>query len=140
MNLLIDIHTHLDHPLLINKIDEIIQSAKNAGLKHIITNGINPETNRICSELSKKYDIVKCAMGLYPRSALKREIELRQKEFDEFLDRLQEKNLDQVRASIARREKRKLEILSLGKSTRRIDRELYELRSKEYELKQEGKD
>lgn len=75
MNLLIDIHTHLDHRLLINKIEEIIERAKNAGLKHIVTNGINPETNRICLELSEKYDIVKCAMGLYPRSALKKEME-----------------------------------------------------------------
>ncbi|MDP3765817.1 MAG: TatD family hydrolase [Nanoarchaeota archaeon] len=75
MNLLADIHTHLDHPLLINRIDEIIYRAKNAGLKRIITNGINPETNRISLELSKKYDIVKCAMGLYPRSALKKETE-----------------------------------------------------------------
>lgn len=75
MELLIDVHTHLDHPLLISKIDEIIYRAKNAGLKHIVANGINPETNRICRELSKKYDIVKCAMGLYPRSALRKEME-----------------------------------------------------------------
>ena len=75
MNLLIDIHTHLDHPILINKIDEIVNRAKNAGLKHIITNGINPDTNRKCLELSKKYDIIRCAMGIYPRSALKKEIE-----------------------------------------------------------------
>ena len=75
MNLLIDVHSHLDHPLLLNRIDEIITRAKNVGLKHIITNGINPETNRICLELSKKYTIVKCAMGLYPRSALKKEVE-----------------------------------------------------------------
>ncbi|MBI2650580.1 TatD family hydrolase [Candidatus Woesearchaeota archaeon] len=75
MNLFVDVHAHLDHPLLINKIDEIIIRAKNAGLRHIITNGINPETNRKCLELSKKYDIVECAMGLYPRSALKKETE-----------------------------------------------------------------
>ncbi|MBI2652389.1 TatD family hydrolase [Candidatus Woesearchaeota archaeon] len=75
MNLLIDVHAHLDHPLLINKIDEIVRKAKNIGVKHIITNGINPETNRICLELSKRFDIVKCAMGLYPRNALKKEIE-----------------------------------------------------------------
>jgi len=75
MNLLIDIHSHLDHPILINKIDEIVNRAKNAGLKHIITNGINPETNRKCLELSKKYDIIKCGMGIYPRNALKKEIE-----------------------------------------------------------------
>ena len=75
MDLLIDAHSHLDHPLLIDKIDDIIKRAKAAGLKHIITNGINPETNRKCLELSKKYDIVECAMGLYPRDALKKEIE-----------------------------------------------------------------
>ena len=75
MNLLIDAHSHLDHQLLINKIEDIIKRAKNAGLKHIITNGINPETNRICLELSKKYGIVECGMGIYPRDALKNEIE-----------------------------------------------------------------
>lgn len=75
MNLLIDAHSHLDHPLLINKMDEIVKRAKNAGLKHVITNGINPETNRICLELSRKYDIVECGMGIYPRDALKKETE-----------------------------------------------------------------
>mgnify|MGYP001560858883 CR=1 FL=1 len=75
MNLLVDVHSHLDHHLLAGKIDEIIQRAKNAGLSHVVTNGINPETNRICLELSKKYDIVECAMGLYPRDALKKERE-----------------------------------------------------------------
>src|SRR3989344_1438282 len=75
MDLLIDAHSHLDHHLLISKIDEVIRRAKNIGLKHIITNGINPETNRICLELSKKYDIVECGMGLYPRDALKKDIE-----------------------------------------------------------------
>lgn len=75
MSLLIDVHSHLDHSLLISKIDEIVQRAKNAGLKHIITNGINPETNRICLELSKKYDIIECGMGVYPRDALKKEAE-----------------------------------------------------------------
>jgi len=87
MSLLVDVHTHLDHSLLINKLDEIIRRAKNIGLKHIITNGINPETNRICLELSKKYGIVECGMGVYPRDALKKEVEtgeaqLKVEEFD----------------------------------------------------------
>ncbi len=87
MSLLIDIHSHLDHSLIISKIDEIVQRAKDAGLKHIITNGINPETNRICLELSKKYDIIECGMGVYPRDALKKEVEtgeaqLEVKDFD----------------------------------------------------------
>ena len=75
MSLLIDVHSHLDHGILINNIDEIIQRAKNAGLRHIIANGINPQTNRKCLELSKKYEIIKCGMGIYPRSALKKEAE-----------------------------------------------------------------
>lgn len=87
MELLVDVHSHLDHALLINKIDEVIGRAKAAGVRHIVTNGINPETNRKCLELSKKYPIIKCAMGLYPRDALKKEIEngdypLNKAEFD----------------------------------------------------------
>ncbi len=73
--MLIDIHSHLDHPLLKDRIDEIIKNAKSAGVKHIITNGIEPSTNRICLELSKKYDIVECGMGVYPRNLLKKEAE-----------------------------------------------------------------
>ncbi len=73
--MLIDVHSHLDHSLIISRIDEIIQRAKLIGLKHIVTNGINPETNRMSLELSKKCPIVKCAMGLYPRNTLKKEVE-----------------------------------------------------------------
>jgi len=73
--MLIDLHSHLDHPLIYEKLDSVIENAKKAGLKHIITNGINPETNRKCLEISEKYDIVECAMGIYPRNALKREVE-----------------------------------------------------------------
>ena len=73
--MLIDVHSHLDHPLIKDRLDEAIKNAKKSGLKHIITNGIDPNTNRICLELSKKYDIVECGMGIYPRSSLKREAE-----------------------------------------------------------------
>ena len=75
MKLLIDAHSHLDHPLLISKIDEIIHRARDAGLKHIITNGINPETNRKTLEIAKKYDIVKAALGIYPIHLLRKDIE-----------------------------------------------------------------
>ncbi len=73
-SLFIDIHAHLDHPL-IKDIDGLIARAKAAGVRHVITNGVDPSTNRISLELSKKYDIVECALGLYPRDALKREVE-----------------------------------------------------------------
>ena len=74
MNLMIDAHSHLDHHLILENIEKVVERAKNAGLKHIVTNGINPETNRKCLELSQKYPMIKCAMGLYPKSALKNEI------------------------------------------------------------------
>ena len=71
--MLIDVHSHLDHPLIFKRVEELIKNAEKAGVKHIITNGIEPNTNRICLELSKKYKIVECAMGIYPRSSLKKE-------------------------------------------------------------------
>lgn len=74
MELLIDIHCHLDH-VRFNDLDKVIENAKKAGVKVILTNGINPETNRKSLELAKKYDIVKAAMGIYPIHQLKKEIE-----------------------------------------------------------------
>lgn len=68
--MLIDVHTHLDHELFNDDLDEVIQRAKDNGVKIIINNGIDPRTNRISLELSKKYDIMKCAMGIYPIDAL----------------------------------------------------------------------
>ena len=72
--LYIDIHSHLDHPL-IKDIDGLIARARAAGVRHIVTNGVDPSTNRLSLELAKKYDIVECGLGLYPRDALKREVE-----------------------------------------------------------------
>ena len=73
--MIIDIHSHLDHPLLNGRIDEIIKNAMSSNVRHIITNGIDPATNRLCLGLSERYDIVKCGMGAYPRDLLKREAE-----------------------------------------------------------------
>jgi len=63
--LLVDVHAHLDH-CKFNDLDLVIERARKADVKAIINNGINTEKNRISLELSKKYDIVKAALGLYP--------------------------------------------------------------------------
>ncbi len=68
--MLIDIHSHLDHPLIYKQIDKVISESKKNNVKVIITSGINKSSNRIALELSKKYDIVKCSLGLYPIDAL----------------------------------------------------------------------
>ncbi|MBI2140575.1 TatD family hydrolase [Candidatus Woesearchaeota archaeon] len=73
--LLIDIHCHLDHFSFNPDRDAVIERAKEAGVKIILTNGINPETNRISLELSKKYPLVRAAMGIYPIHALQKDIQ-----------------------------------------------------------------
>lgn len=86
MTLIVDVHAHLDHSDFSKDLDQVIARAKAAGVKAIITNGINPETNRKTLELAEKYDIVKAALGLYPGDVLRKDIEegypLKDEEFD----------------------------------------------------------
>src|SRR3989338_11164413 len=67
--MLLDIHCHLDH-LYFNDLDSVIERAKKAGLKLILTNGVDHKTNEIALKLAKKYDIVKAALGIYPLFAI----------------------------------------------------------------------
>jgi len=73
--MLIDIHSHLDHCYFKDDIDKVIDNAKKADVKVILTAGINPETNRKALAIAKKYDIVKACLGIYPIQTLKKEIE-----------------------------------------------------------------
>ncbi len=72
---LVDIHVHLDHEQYKKDLDEVIDRAKKAGVKHIITSGVNSVTNRTILEIASKYDIVHPSFGLYPIDALAKEIE-----------------------------------------------------------------
>ena len=73
--LLVDVHSHLDNERFSKDIDEVIQRAKEAGVKAIITSGVNVTTNRKILELAEKYDIVHPSFGLYPIDALAKELE-----------------------------------------------------------------
>ena len=75
MAMIVDVHAHLDHASFDMDRDEVIKRAVDAGVKAINTNGLNPETNRKTLELSRKYDIVKAAIGIYPPDALRKEVE-----------------------------------------------------------------
>jgi len=66
----VDVHAHLEYDDRID-IKLAITSAKNVGVVSIINNGTTIAGNRKSLELAKKYDIVKCALGLYPIDALK---------------------------------------------------------------------
>ena len=75
MELLIDIHSHLDHCFFNDDREKVVDNAEKTGVKIAVTSGINPETNRKSLELQKKFEIVKCSLGIYPISSLKKEIE-----------------------------------------------------------------
>jgi len=91
--LLVDVHAHLDLKEFDSDLDEVIKRAETAGVKAIISNGLNPESNRKTLELSRKYKIVKPAFGLYPNDALK----LTEKEIESELNFI-EKNKDKIAA------------------------------------------
>ena len=85
--MLIDIHSHFDQCYFEDDLDKVINNAKKANVKIILTAGINPETNRKTLALAKKYDIVKPCLGIYPIQTLQKEIEseeipLKENKFD----------------------------------------------------------
>ena len=79
--MLIDVHTHLDFPEFDEDLEEVIERAKSLDFSILITNGTGPASNRKVLEISKKYDIVKPALGIYPSTA----IELSDKAIEEEL-------------------------------------------------------
>jgi TatD DNase family protein len=85
--MLIDIHSHMDHCYFDDDIDDVIDGAKKAGVRIILTAGINPETNRKAVALAENYDIIKPCLGIYPIQNLQQEIDsgsfpLRENKFD----------------------------------------------------------
>src|SRR3989344_2261692 len=70
--MLVDVHAHLDHHLLANNLNEVLERSKHM---FVVTNGINPETNRWALEISKKHKNIKAALGIYPLTALKKELD-----------------------------------------------------------------
>jgi TatD DNase family protein len=64
--MLIDIHCHLNHCYFKDDLDKVIDNAKKADVKVILTAGTNHQTNKKVIEISGKYDIVKACLGIYP--------------------------------------------------------------------------
>jgi TatD DNase family protein len=73
--MIVDIHCHLEHAWFDKDRDDVVKRAKEAGVKAILTAGINHETNRQALDLAEKYDIVRAALGIYPVDALKKEVD-----------------------------------------------------------------
>src|SRR3989344_3054812 len=68
--MLVDVHCHLSFPHFEKDLDKVIERAKIAGMTAILCSGVDPETNREALELSKKYEIVKASLGIYPLDAV----------------------------------------------------------------------
>ena len=64
-------HSHLDDNRFKEDLDEVIERARKAGVKFIITSGVNPSTNRRSLEIMERYsDVVKVSFGVYPIDAI----------------------------------------------------------------------
>ncbi|MBN2458780.1 TatD family hydrolase [Candidatus Woesearchaeota archaeon] len=63
---IVDVHAHLDFEEYDKDLDRVIGENQSSGVKAIINNGVNPESNRKVLELAKKYDVIKPALGFYP--------------------------------------------------------------------------
>lgn len=68
--LLVDVHAHLDL-FKEEELAAIIGRAVAAGVKAIINNGIDPESNRKSLQLQQQFPIVRAALGIYPTEAAK---------------------------------------------------------------------
>ena len=71
MTILLDVHAHLDHLKFREDLYSVVDRARKAGVKAIITSGVNHATNLEALKIAERYrDIVKCSLGLYPVDAL----------------------------------------------------------------------
>ncbi len=66
---LVDVHAHYTYKNFKKDIDETISRMEKAGVKKVITNGLNPKDNKEVLKLASKYNIVDAALGVYPTEA-----------------------------------------------------------------------
>lgn len=65
-----DVHCHLTDRRFADDLDTVIERAESAGLKYIVVNGLEQQTNRQVLAMADKYQIVQPALGIYPTEAL----------------------------------------------------------------------
>ena len=62
----IDVHAHLDFPDYKEDLHKVLDDCKAKGVKAIIVNGVDTNSNRRVLELSHTHSIIKPALGYYP--------------------------------------------------------------------------
>ena len=70
----VDVHAHLIHPKFAGEEDAVAHRAKEAGVRWVIVNGLEPHSNRAVLELCKRHDNLLPALGIYPLDAIGTEI------------------------------------------------------------------
>ncbi|MBN1645442.1 TatD family hydrolase [Candidatus Woesearchaeota archaeon] len=69
--MLVDCHAHLDFEEFEKDFPGFIRRQEESGVKAIIANGVNPESNKKVLVLAEQYKIIKPALGAYPTDMLK---------------------------------------------------------------------
>ncbi|NJL44360.1 MAG: TatD family hydrolase [Nitrosarchaeum sp.] len=82
---LIDVHCHLDFKEFAADLNETLERAHAAGIRHIIINGTDAASNTRILELAKKHSIIKAALGIYPTNI----ISITAQEFETELSRIE---------------------------------------------------
>lgn len=62
----IDTHAHLNHPDLIQNIDDILERARASGVEKILVPATNYLTSLEVIELAQKNEMLYCAIGIHP--------------------------------------------------------------------------
>src|SRR3989338_214885 len=68
--MIVDVHCHLTWDHFKKDLDKVIERAKAAGAVSLLCSGVDHQSNVETLELSKKYDIVKASLGIYPLDAV----------------------------------------------------------------------
>ena len=66
---LIDTHAHLDMARFHDDLDKVVTRARDAGVKRIICNGIDPSSSRKAIQFAHQYPGVFAAVGVHPEEA-----------------------------------------------------------------------
>ena len=103
--MLYDSHCHLDHHYYSKDLKEILERAKKANIKYIITNGINYKTNLISLKLAEEFPIILPALGFYPEDALDRE---------GYFEKNSKKDIKSLNENIQLIEKNKSKVIAIG--------------------------
>lgn len=63
---IVDTHCHLNDPSFLNRLDEVIERAKSAGVTDFIVPSYDEPSLKITSELSSRYKNIHPAFGIHP--------------------------------------------------------------------------